>query len=193
MFGLYFGNSFVSSISQTPTFLANGRVQFTSPPTITPSTGYSPPVQLSQTVTGLNPGNLYGLSFWASGEAASYPTYTQDGVFALDVTGFDREYLASPSGSSGLGVGHVYEFKFVPTGSNVTLTFTNWGHYADGSTGTTGWTLPSTTELVLDDVILNDLGPAPEPATVGLLACGAVALLWRRRRAHADATHSQRM
>ena len=178
-YGVYFGNSFVSSISETPTFLANGRVQFTSPPTITPGTGYSPPVQLWQSLSGLNTGHKYGLSFWVSGEASRYPTFQQDGLFALDVTGFDREYLAIPCNFSPLGISHVYEFTFVPSASNVTVRFTNWGHFA-GNGGTAGWTLPDTTELALDDVIVNDLGPVPEPATASLLIPAGLALLRKR-------------
>jgi len=182
-YGLYFGNRFNSSVSETPTFLANGRVQFTSPPTIVPDTAgsYTPAVQLWQTVTGLNPAHTYGLSFWTSGEAARFQSYPHDGVFGLEVTGFDDEYLAVPSGNGSLGDNHTYQFTFVPTSSTVTIGFTNWGHFAQGYTA--GWQLPTTSELVLDDVILNDLGPrVPEPSGLALAGLASTALVvagWR--------------
>src|SRR4051812_6834991 len=68
--GLYFGNGLMAAISETPTFNADGSVTFISPtPTIVPK--YSPPVTLSQTLTGLNTGTTYGLTFWTSGEDAT--------------------------------------------------------------------------------------------------------------------------
>jgi len=61
---LYFGNQLLSAISETPAFNADGTVIFTNPAVITPAVGYSPPVTLSQTLTGLTPNSTYGLSFW---------------------------------------------------------------------------------------------------------------------------------
>ena len=143
---------------------------------------------LQQTITGLNTSNQYGLSFWVSGENAATRLYS-DGIFGLDVTGFSTTYLTVPSGTSALGASHVYRFEFVPTNSTTTITFTNWGHFYDAQT--TGWTINVfTTELVLDDVILNDLGPVrpaggvPEPftATLAGMALAVVALAGTRRR-----------
>ena len=186
VYGLYFGNRFITYIDQTPTFLANGQIQFTSPPNIVPDTAgppnsYSPAVQLSQTISGLNNGHIYGLSFWASGEGARYASYLHDGLFGLDITGFNTEYLAVPSGApGGLGVSHLYEFTFVPTTSSVTIKFTNWGHFAQGYSS--GWTLaPNSSELVMDDVVINDLGVVPEPATLTMLGLGAIAAMKKRR------------
>jgi hypothetical protein len=189
---LYFGNGFLTSISETPTFNVDGSVTFVSPtPTITPAVGLSPPVTIEQKVVGLTIGNTYGLSFWTSGEDAMGGNYGHDGLFGLDVTGFGTTYLAAPSGAIG-GVGNqkVYRFEFVPTTTTVTFTFTNWGHISGAGSSplgpTPGWTIPlDTTELVLDNVILNDLGPGenvPEPGTVGLLSFGGIALLARRKR-----------
>lgn len=43
--GLYFGNQFASSISETPTFKADGTVLFASPPSIVPKdSNYTPAV-----------------------------------------------------------------------------------------------------------------------------------------------------
>jgi hypothetical protein len=169
--GLYFGNGLMASISQTPAFNADGSVTFTSAPTIIPK--YAPPVTLSQTLTGLNTGTTYGLTFWTSGEDASTNGFTHDGFFGLDVTGYSTVYLAAPSGLSALGQSHVYNFTFTPVSSNTTITFTNWGH-PNGSMP--GWTLPGiSTELVLDDVIVNVL---PEPSSLALFSLGALALFY---------------
>jgi hypothetical protein len=189
---LYFGNGFISSISETPTFNANGSVTFVSPtPTVTPGVGLIPPVSIKQKVLGLTIGNTYALSFWASGEDAMGGNYGHDGLFGLDVTGFTTAYLAAPSGAAG-GVGNqkVYRFQFVPTTSTVTFEFTNWGHISGGGSSplgpTPGWTIPlDTTELVLDHAILNDLGPGeitPEPGMIGLVSVAAVGMLRRGKR-----------
>ncbi len=175
---LYFGNQLLSAISETPTFNANGTVSFTSTPVIVPAIGYSPPVTLSQTLTGLTPNATYGLSFWASGEnAGDGQGFNHDGIFALDVSGYNTTYLAAPSGYSGLGQSHVYNFAFVPTSSTATITFTNWGH---PMSATVGWTLGGfATELVLDDVIVN---PIPEPNSLVLFGLGALCLFRFGRR-----------
>ena len=180
--GLYFGNGLMAAISGTPTFNPDGSVTFIPPtPTIIPK--YSPPVTLSQTLTGLNTGTTYGLTFWTSGEDATSNVFTHDGFFGLDVTGYSTVYLAAPSGLSALGQSHVYNFTFTPVNPNTTITFTNWGH-PNGSMP--GWTLPGiATELVLDDVIVNSL---PEPSSLALLSLGALALFYpavRRPRGHA--------
>lgn len=173
--GLYFGNGLMAAISSTPTFNADGSVVFSSAPTITPK--YSPPVTLSQTLTGLNTGTTYGLTFWVSGEDAMTNVFTHDGFFGLDVTGYSTVYLAAPSGISALGQSHVYNFTFTPVSSNTTITFTNWGH---PNASMPGWTFPGiATELVLDDVIVNVL---PEPGSRALLGLGALVLTSHARR-----------
>jgi hypothetical protein len=176
--GLYFGNGLMAAISETPTFNADGSVTFISPtPTIVPK--YSPPVTLSQTLSGLNTGATYGLSFWASGEYAATSGFPQDGFFGLDVTGYGTVYLAAPSGTSALGQSHVYNFTFTPVSSNTTITFTNWGH-PNGSMP--GWTIPGiATELILDDVIVNLI---PEPSSLALVSLCAVGLMHFRVRRH---------
>lgn len=165
--GLYFGNGLMAAISETPTFNADGSVTFTSSPTITPK--YSPPVTVSQTLSGLNTSATYGLSFWTSGEDAVGNQFAHDGFFGLDVTGYNTVYLAAPSGQSALGQSHVYNFTFTPVNANTTITFSNWGH---PNSAAPGWTLPGiATELVLDDVIVNLI---PEPSTMPLLVLGLI-------------------
>lgn len=151
--GLYFGNAFVS-VTPVPTFLPNGTVTFASTPVIThisnPPSGYMPDVTLSQTVTGLDVNKVYALSYWTSGESSSSSSgYPHDGIFGMDVTGFPRGYYAVPhGGTGGLGSSYVYQFLLQPANATTTITFTNWGHFIDPS-------FISTTEVVMDDVILN--------------------------------------
>lgn len=175
---LYFGNHAAAGISQTPTFQPNGLVTFSSTPTITLQAAYTPEVTLQQTITGLSTSSTYLLSFWVSGEQAVNGGYGHDGIFGLDVTGFPTTYLAVPDGSPGsIGNQKVYQFFLQPVSSSTTIKFTNWGHFFAGFTA--GWTLPSTTELILDDVVLNQV---PEPATMGLLALGGLFLVRCRPR-----------
>jgi hypothetical protein len=187
---LYFGNGFATSISETPTFNPNGSLTFTSPnPTITNGPTLSPPVRVEQTVNGLSTNVVYALSFWASGEDAATGNNGHDGIFALDVTGFSTTYLAAPSGAPG-GVGGqlVYRFEFVPVTSSVTIGFSNWGHFSGAPSvpgaGTVGWTIPlNTTELVLDHVILNQIGEVlPEPGSLATIGIAGTAMLRRGSR-----------
>ena len=175
--GLYFGNLF-TSVSQVPTFLPDGRVTFPTTPVFTPD--YGAPVVLSQTVnTHLTPAPSYQLTFWVSGEDASLAVNWQEGIMGFRMTnvlsGSPMQFLSIPSDLSAQP-SRVYKYDFVPLNPllPVTIEFYNWGHV----TSVAGNGVPFTTELVLDDVIIN---PVPEPATLAALGLGALAL--RRRRA----------
>lgn len=180
--GLYFGNLF-TSVDQTPVWNANGTVSFANPPTFTPT--YGVPAVLSQTVpTDLNPSPAYLLSFWVSGEDAQFGQWP-DGVFGLRVTnvlpGDPIQYLTTPGGQSSLGSSIRFEYQFTPINPllPVTIEFINWGHlnaWLDPNSGAVTQ-MPMTSELVLDDVIVN-MVPAPGAAMV----LGAGALLAARRR-----------
>lgn len=176
---LYFGNGQAAFSTTAPTFNPSGEVTFATPGTV--GTAYPAPVVLSQTVnTPATPASSYILSFWASGESSGFGgPGAWDGIFGLRVTntaaGDPIRYFAVPSGGSALGASHRFEFSFVPLNplAPVTLEFINWGHFNLGMYGMGG-----TTELVLDDVIVNAV-PTPAPAAaLALLGLGAV----RRRR-----------
>lgn len=170
---IYFGNGVPAIIDQDPATITptNGQYIF---PTL-PVLGIDPTrpeygtkgIALNQDLT-LTAGNKYQISFWASGEESNTgKTYASDGIFEFAISGFDPVYLATPKlGST------VYTFEFIAPESTVNIKFTNWGHF---TIGTSGWNFPPapdlkgyTTELILDDVIVNEV--PNNPPTLNLSA-----------------------
>lgn len=168
---LYFGAFIQGAPSIMPNFAANGQVTFAGTPTFSPNPNFGP-VTLSQTLTGLNTSQDYLLDFWASGELANSAVWV-DGFFGLDITGENSLYFAAAGGQSAIGDSQRYYVVFKPTSSTVTLTFTNWGHYNDANNA-------FSSELCLDDVIVNQV--VPEPASIAALGLGAIFLLRRKKR-----------
>ncbi len=120
------------------------------------------------------------MNFWVSGEdAVNFPNWTE-GVFGLKVTnvlaGDPITYLSVPSDLSANSFQR-FEFFFVPLNplAPVTIQFINWGHLNNFSGGVPQ---PFSTELVMDDVIVNTV---PEPASLSLIAAAAIALGVGRR------------
>lgn len=176
---LYFGNGQGAHVNMPPTFNPNGEVTFPGTPTVGTSIGA--PVILSQTInTHLTPAPSYILSFWVSGEGAFFGG-AYDGIFGMRLTntqaGDPMRYFAVPAGGalSAYGSQLRLEFSFTPINplAPVTVEFYNWGHFSLGAYGFGG-----TTELVLDDVIVNAV-PAPGAGAIAL-AGGMLAV--RRRR-----------
>jgi len=179
---VYFGNGAPVLVSQPPTFHANGTVSFSSPPSFTQF--YSPvPVTLSQAInTPATPAPSYELSFWVSGEDAASGGFAERGIFGLQVTnvlaGDPIQFLAVPNGvNNTFGASHLFEFTFTPLNPllPVDIRFINWGHFDLSPYGMSNFT----TELVLDDVIINAV---PEPGTLALVAVGLGAIAARVRR-----------
>lgn len=174
--GMYFGNG-GSTVSPAPIYNGDGSVGFASTPNFANS-----PVRLSQTVpTNTSPAPSYCLGFWVSGEGAGGPNAYDLGIFGLKVTnvlpGDPTLFLQVPNGPAGpWGPSRRYEFAFTPLNASlpVTVTFFNWGHI-----DLTAYGLGNTTELVLDDVIVNAV---PEPASLLILAAGGLPMLRRRGR-----------
>ena len=190
--GLYFGNGAPVFVNQQPTFNANGTVSFPATPNFV--NNYSPsPVILSQTInTPATPAPSYKLSFWVSGEGAVYgQQFTERGIFGMQMTnvlaGDPIQWLTVPNGTlaSGFGVSHLYEYTFTPlnTLQPVKINFINWGHFDLSAYSMSNFT----TELVLDDVIVN---ATPEPSSVLLAGIGLIGLLGYARRMRKRTTTS---
>lgn len=176
---LYFGNGLPTGVDQPATFLANGAVTFPAAPNFFPK--YGAPVVLTQSVpTDTNPAASYLLSFWASGEfAEGAPGAVPDGIFGLQVTnvlpGDPVQYFTAPGGGV-FGASHRYDFSFVPLNPllPVSVSFYNYGHCDLSPFGGASFT----TELVLDDVIVNTV--VPEPVAGALIS--TILLIQKRRR-----------
>jgi len=176
---MYFGNGGGAQTSLAPTFHADGRVTFSGTPTMTTPMGA--PAVLQQSIpTNTNLAPYYPFSFWASGEFAQNGAGgAPDGIFGLRVTnvlpGDPMQFFTVPGGTTALGMSHQFNFDLVPLNPllPIDIEFYNWGHFDLTAYGG----LAFTTELVIDDVMINT---APEPASLGLVALGALVL--RRRR-----------
>jgi hypothetical protein len=178
-YGMYFGNGAHATVNLPPNFNADGSVTFSGTPTITQPASFPTPVELWQqipTATIIAP--KYCMSFWVSGEGVNV-TSDQNGIlmgiFGLQVTnvlaGDPVLYFAVPSApDSPVGGSKQFEFEFVPlnTSQDVTVKFINYGHF-----DLTFWGRGPTTELVLDDVMINAV---PEPSSISLIAFTVVAV-----------------
>jgi len=179
--GMYFGNGAPNFVSQPPTYLATREVTFPSTPSFSMAHGQA--CVLTQTVpTHLNLAPSYLLSFWVTGEGSGLGPGNPigDGFFGLRVSntaaGNPMRYFQIPVGSaSPLGASVRYEFSMVPLNPllPITIEFTNWGHMDLTAYGRSG-----TTEIVLDDVIVNAV---PGPGSAAVLGVGILALNRRRR------------
>lgn len=107
-------------------------------PLVDDSLGGPTGLSIQQTVSGLLPGSIYALEFWAGGEW----NYYVDGLFAVDV-GFGNTYLRNKPTHPDSGVGTRYIVVFTANSPLHTVKFTNWGHMGAG-----------VTEVVIDDVKL---------------------------------------
>ena len=204
---VYLGNETPLEISEIPEFMSNGEVVFTSPPTITLKPEYGPdPMTITQTVTGLIPDGVYRISFWVSGEwgnegfaTSLFGTTAGDGIIGVQLQGYELLYLAVPAGNSaeppgaphvfGTEEAHTYTLEFTATDTEMDISFMNWGHF-DSLSDTIGWDRGPSTELIMDDVIINPISlPVNVPTLsqwgliimVGLLGITGFMVICRRQ------------
>jgi hypothetical protein len=184
-FALYFGNGGMATVDKPPTFNLDGSVSFPSAPTVTQPAAYPTPVTLTQTIpTSTNPAPKYIMSFWISSEAASFasdPNGDAMGIFGFKATnvlpGDPVQFLTVPSAADnpwGKSIRFDYEFVPLNSGLDVKIEFINYGHF-----DLTAFGRSSTTELVLDDVMVNTV--VPEPASLSVVL-GAMYFGFRRNR-----------
>ena len=203
---IYLGNETPLEISEEPVFMPNGEVVFTSPPVITLKPEYGPdPLQISQNVGGFVPGRAYRMSFWVSGEWSNLGFATSkfgptagDGIVGVQVEGYDLLYLAIPAGNTREPVGaphvfgtdefHVYTLQFIANDTEMEISFMNWGHF-DSISDTIGWERGQSTELIMDDIIINAIRNVPTFSEwsmvvfAGILGLTAIIVIRRRQLA----------
>ena len=184
---VYFGNGAPVFVSQPPTFNTNGTVSFPSPPGFTNFFSAAPVILTQSINTPASPAPAYDFSFWVSGEGAlTGQQFAERGIFGLQGTnvlpGDPIQWLTVPNGVfNSFGASHLYEFSFTPLNPllPVDISFINWGHFDLSAYGGANFT----TELVLDDVIINAV---PEPGSAALLVVAclcALPFVRRKRRA----------
>ena len=164
---LYFGNYEVTINGPAPSYnAATGeyipRAQVAAAEAAIGWTNYGSgaiikPIKLSQTVTGLTPGNYYELEFWVTAEFFG----GTGGIFQLNV-GSKKFWLITPGPENlnGFGNSERYHLVFQATGASTVLTFTNFGHFNSTLNPTMApWFVGSasnfTAELAIDDAIIN--------------------------------------
>lgn len=150
---LYFGNSEGWSISPTQAnagFTAQGVTQ--TPLTWTPGGASSVsnnfvdglPLTAEQTIT-TTAGSTYCLSFWIGHEEFG-GSGRPDGIARVQIGGYDDVYFKVPTLNGAAGE-RWYTFQFDARSSSTRLAFSSWGHLGSGGS--------ASTELVLDDVVVN--------------------------------------
>lgn len=129
------------------------------------------PVTIEQTVAGLTTGYYYEMEFSTSGEGnfgGGDPNsqFAFDGIFELNIGG--KRFLLTCPGEfdqHGYDKRERYHIKFQASAASATIRFINFGHYVAINNplmkGAGGWFLNNsdtreTSELVLDDVIINE-------------------------------------
>ncbi|MFN8145152.1 MAG: T9SS type A sorting domain-containing protein [Bacteroidia bacterium] len=148
---IYFGNNECKSCSQTmydTSCISNLSCTTTGiPPGYPVSNSYfggTSGVSMQQTVSGLTPGNIYVLEFWAGGEYhfIGINNFPDKGIFAVDV-GFGDTLMREKPTPPITGIGTRYIIEFIANSTSHTIKFTNWGHMCQ-----------TCTELIIDDVRL---------------------------------------
>jgi hypothetical protein len=140
--------------------------------------GYAP--DLSQTLTGLTPGNEYSVNFWYGGSGSDFRTYERFVVSLGDQTQYTTDGTYNLDGGTYLDTpGAVFSgwinttMKFTADQTSELLNFTGQG----GPRGLPPW-------LFLADISVTDTttSPVPEPSSAVLAGVGMIAVAVVRYR-----------
>ncbi|MEI6405370.1 MAG: SwmB domain-containing protein, partial [Actinomycetes bacterium] len=140
---VYFGNTVTQTYSG-PALAFDSAGYATTQYSFTPATNYgtaSTPAAINQTLATVV-GETYRLHFSQSYEAPG----TGSGIARLTIGGYDPLFFEVPKSN------REYELEFVATSTSTNIDFASWGHIR---------TTTYTTELVLDDVIVNHCASGP--------------------------------
>ena len=157
---IYFGNDEGWSISP-----AANSAGFTTQKVTQTAITWTAPNQSRNFVDGIAPtaaqtvattsGGTYCLSYWVGHESS--PPSAPFGIARLQIAGYnDVFFQVTPGYAAGE---RWYTFQFDATSSATRIAFTSWGHIGSGGA--------KTTELVLDDVVVNSCEASasqPEPS-----------------------------
>lgn len=172
---IYFGNNENWSISPAPAslFASSAFTQDVTqtPVTFTPGTDSRYATSSKSFQSGRAPtayqtiatsvGHTYCMSFWVGHEYFGATVGSRlDGLARVQIGGYNDVFFKVPTKLASAGE-RWYTFQFEAKAATTRLSFTSWGHIGLGST--------ASTELVLDDVVVNHCAaPAPPtPVAVG--------------------------
>ena len=156
---VYFGNKTVNSFSPALNFDAAGYSMNDYTFNMSAVWGDNAnPIAIDQNIPTVV-GTTYRLHFSQGGEDGGFSFVQADGIAAVNITGYKRAYFkVSPNNAE-------YYLEFVATATQTNIKFMSWGHVIYDRPG---FTTVLSTELALDDVIVNvcTSGPPPAPTAV---------------------------
>ena len=157
---VYFGNKDVVSFSPALNFNAAGYSMNDHTFNMEAVWGdNASPIAIDQNIPTVV-GTTYRMHFSQGGEDGGFSFVQADGIAAVNITGYKRVYFkVSPANSE-------YYLEFVATSAQTNIKFMSWGHVKYDRPGfTTTQNGAHSTELALDDVIVNVCTSGPPPAT----------------------------
>ena len=153
---VYFGNKTVNSFSPALNFDAAGYSMNDYTFNMSAIWGDNAnPIAIDQNIPTVV-GTTYRMHFSQGGEDGGFSFVQADGIAAVNITGYKRAYFkVSPNNAE-------YYLEFVATATQTNIKFMSWGHVIYDRPG---FTTVLSTELALDDVIVNVCTSGPPAPT----------------------------